>query len=70
MNLCLFGLAFADAIYLDLFLVSVLIGSVNRSVKMYTSKQKIHKDKDAEPSEFEVSVAQVMFCSYLMVFVI
>ncbi|PHT92756.1 hypothetical protein T459_00638 [Capsicum annuum] len=25
---------------------------------MYTSRQKIHKDKDAEPTEFEESVAQ------------
>ena len=32
----------------------------NRSVKMYTSRKKIHKDKDAEPSEFEESVAQVL----------
>ncbi|EEF28686.1 40S ribosomal protein S7 [Ricinus communis] len=28
---------------------------------MYTTKQKIHKDKDAEPSEFEESVAQALF---------
>ncbi|OAY34766.1 40S ribosomal protein S7 [Manihot esculenta] len=28
---------------------------------MYTAKQKIHKDKDAEPSEFEESVAQAFF---------
>ncbi|KAK4350027.1 hypothetical protein RND71_029340 [Anisodus tanguticus] len=28
---------------------------------MYTSRQKIHKDKDAEPSEFEESVAQALF---------
>ena len=26
---------------------------------MYTSRKKIHKDKDAEPTEFEESVAQV-----------
>ncbi|KAF2284522.1 hypothetical protein GH714_026084 [Hevea brasiliensis] len=30
-------------------------------VKMYTAKQKIHKDKDAEPTEFEESVAQAFF---------
>ncbi|MCD9642271.1 40S ribosomal protein, partial [Datura stramonium] len=32
-----------------------------RPVKMYTSRQKIHKDKDAEPTEFEESVAQALF---------
>ena len=35
---------------------------------MYTSRKKIHKDKDAEPSEFEESVAQVykvdVYCAY------
>lgn len=30
-------------------------------VKMYTSRKKIHKDKDAEPTEFEESVGQVLF---------
>lgn len=30
-----------------------------RFVKMYTSRKKIHKDKDAEPTEFEETVAQV-----------
>ncbi|CAI9777696.1 unnamed protein product [Fraxinus pennsylvanica] len=29
--------------------------------KMYTALQKIHKDKDAEPTEFEESVAQALF---------
>ncbi|CAL1353649.1 unnamed protein product [Linum trigynum] len=28
---------------------------------MYTAKQKIHKDKDVEPSEFEESIAQAFF---------
>ncbi|XP_050203728.1 40S ribosomal protein S7 [Mercurialis annua] len=28
---------------------------------MYTTKQKIHKDKDAEPSEFEETIAQALF---------
>ncbi|BBG98633.1 Ribosomal protein S7e family protein [Prunus dulcis] len=28
---------------------------------MYTSRKKIHKDKDAEPSEFEESVGQAIF---------
>ncbi|KAJ4825602.1 40S ribosomal protein [Turnera subulata] len=28
---------------------------------MFTSKNKIHKDKDAEPTEFEESVAQALF---------
>lgn len=31
----------------------------DRPAKMYTAMRKIHKDKDAEPSEFEESVAQV-----------
>lgn len=30
--------------------------------KMYTAKQKIHKDKNADPTEFEESVAQVFKC--------
>ncbi|KAK7295789.1 hypothetical protein RJT34_18701 [Clitoria ternatea] len=29
--------------------------------KMYTSRKKIHKDKDAEPTEFEETVAQSLF---------
>ncbi|CAI9763531.1 unnamed protein product [Fraxinus pennsylvanica] len=32
-----------------------------RSFKMYTALQKIHKDKDAEPTEFEETVAQALF---------
>ncbi|CAI0389965.1 unnamed protein product [Linum tenue] len=28
---------------------------------MYTSRQKIHKDKDVEPTEFEETVAQALF---------
>ncbi|KAJ4962015.1 hypothetical protein NE237_021925 [Protea cynaroides] len=32
-----------------------------RSAKMYTFRRKIQKDKDAEPSEFEESVAQALF---------
>ncbi|GMJ07826.1 hypothetical protein like AT3G02560 [Hibiscus trionum] len=28
---------------------------------MYTSRKKIHKDKDAEPTEFEETVAQALF---------
>ncbi|KAK8521376.1 hypothetical protein V6N12_005284 [Hibiscus sabdariffa] len=30
-------------------------------LKMYTSRKKIHKDKDVEPTEFEESVAQAFF---------
>ncbi|KAK7271237.1 hypothetical protein RJT34_26968 [Clitoria ternatea] len=30
-------------------------------LKMYTSRKKIHKDKDAEPTEFEESVGQALF---------
>ncbi|GFQ07567.1 40S ribosomal protein s7 [Phtheirospermum japonicum] len=30
----------------------------DKSFKMYTASQKIHKDKDAEPTEFEENVAQ------------
>lgn len=33
----------------------------DRPAKMYTAMRKIHKDKDAEPTEFEESVAQVKF---------
>ncbi|KAF9663982.1 hypothetical protein SADUNF_Sadunf17G0108600 [Salix dunnii] len=32
-----------------------------RSVKMFTTKKKIQKDKDAEPTEFEETVAQALF---------
>ncbi|GFQ05919.1 40S ribosomal protein s7 [Phtheirospermum japonicum] len=28
---------------------------------MYTGAQKVHKDKDAEPTEFEENVAQALF---------
>ncbi len=46
-----------------LFFFSELLCSISSSfVKMYTTKQKIHKDKDAEPTEFEESVAQVLKC--------
>ncbi|WRX20206.1 Small ribosomal subunit protein eS7 - like 3, partial [Theobroma cacao] len=31
------------------------------TAKMYTSRKKIHKDKDAEPTEFEETVAQALF---------
>ncbi|KAH7528739.1 hypothetical protein FEM48_Zijuj05G0104100 [Ziziphus jujuba var. spinosa] len=30
-------------------------------LNMYTSRKKIHKDKEAEPTEFEESVAQAIF---------
>lgn len=32
---------------------------------MYTALQKIHKDKDAEPTEFEENVAQVIIMLWL-----
>ncbi|CAA2938401.1 40S ribosomal S7 [Olea europaea subsp. europaea] len=32
-----------------------------RSFKMFTALQKIHKDKDTEPTEFEETVAQALF---------
>lgn len=32
-----------------------------KGTKMYTALQKIHKDKDAEPTEFEENVAQALF---------
>ncbi|PHU28500.1 GEM-like protein 5 [Capsicum chinense] len=44
------------------FIIRILIPHVNRSTRMYTSRQKIHKDKDAEPTEFEESVAQESCC--------
>ncbi|XVE78689.1 hypothetical protein DITRI_Ditri13aG0167400 [Diplodiscus trichospermus] len=31
------------------------------TAKMYTSRKKIHKDNDAEPTEFEETVAQALF---------
>ncbi|KAK8687352.1 hypothetical protein V6N13_086176 [Hibiscus sabdariffa] len=33
----------------------------SKILKMYTSRKKIHKDKDVEPTEFEESVAQAFF---------
>ncbi|KAK1581085.1 hypothetical protein Q3G72_002961 [Acer saccharum] len=35
--------------------------SLRRSVKMYTAKKKIQKDHDAQPTEFEETVAQALF---------
>lgn len=54
-----------------LSLVLVYLTSICRVIlqlirKMYTARQKIHKDKDLEPSEFEDSVAQVYFYTSLM----
>ncbi|KAJ6861300.1 hypothetical protein NC651_037397 [Populus alba x Populus x berolinensis] len=43
----------------DCYSVS-LLGQVT-SVKMFTAKKKIQKDKDAEPTEFEETVAQAFF---------
>lgn len=46
------------------FLVIYLLNHYNvqlRPFKMYTSRKKIHKDKDVEPTEFEETVAQVLF---------
>jgi hypothetical protein len=34
-------------------------------VNMYTSRKKIQKDKDAEPTEFEESVAQVILATVI-----
>ncbi|KAK8686685.1 hypothetical protein V6N13_125708 [Hibiscus sabdariffa] len=42
-----------DSLFLLLLIFQIL--------KMYTSRKKIHKDKDAEPTEFEESVAQALF---------
>ncbi|KAL4360787.1 hypothetical protein GQ457_04G012280 [Hibiscus cannabinus] len=41
----------------SLFLLLLIL----QILKMYTSRKKIHKDKDAEPTEFEESVAQAFF---------
>jgi hypothetical protein len=41
---------------------------LTRSVKMFTTKKKIQKDKDAEPTEFEETVAQVSSLLLLSVF--
>lgn len=35
--------------------------SLFRLFKMYSARSKIHKDKDAEPTEFEEGVAQALF---------
>lgn len=35
---------------------------------MYTSKKKIHKDKDVEPTEFEETVAQVVKAAAILLF--
>ncbi|CAI9101214.1 OLC1v1038486C1 [Oldenlandia corymbosa var. corymbosa] len=42
-------------------LVCAGTGKCQLSLKMFTSRKKIHKDKDAEPTEFEESVAQALF---------
>ncbi|KAL4297367.1 hypothetical protein GQ457_12G007670 [Hibiscus cannabinus] len=44
---------------LDLFSYSPVL--LFQILKMYTSRKKIHKDKDVEPTEFEESVAQAFF---------
>jgi hypothetical protein len=41
---------------------------LTRSVKMFSTKKKIQKDKDAEPTEFEETVAQVSSLLLLSVF--
>lgn len=33
----------------------------DKPAKMYSAMRKIHKDKNADPTEFEESVAQVKF---------
>ena len=47
---------------------SNLLLLLTRSVKMFTTKKKIQKDKDAEPTEFEETVAQVSSLLLLSVF--
>ena len=41
----------------------------SRFVKMYTTKKKLHKDNDVEPTEFEETVAQVYFL-FLIILVV
>ncbi|KAG5007588.1 hypothetical protein JHK82_025512 [Glycine max] len=42
--------------------ICISLNEIQRQVvKMYTSRKKIHKDKDAEPTEFEESVGQALF---------
>lgn len=36
---------------------------------MYTSKKKIHKEKDVEPTEFEETVAQVVKAAAILLFI-
>lgn len=48
-------------------LISNSILLVNlRPLKMYTSRKKILKDKDAEPTEFEETVAQVIIAVFVL----
>lgn len=42
-------------------LVHTDLKALLRAVKMFTTKKKIQKDKDAEPTEFEETVAQALF---------
>ncbi|CAL5372039.1 unnamed protein product [Camellia sinensis] len=46
---------------LGFFLIHRSLSTFRLHRKMYTSRKKIHKDKDAEPTEFEESVAQALF---------
>lgn len=41
-----------------------------RSVKMYSASRKIQKDKGAEPSEFEETVAQVFYVAIFITYLI
>ena len=40
---------------------------LSRSVKMFTTRKKIQKDKDAEPTEFEETVAQVSSLGFYLI---
>lgn len=58
--------------FYDLFLdIHTMLILFSRFVNMFTSRKKIHKDKDAEPTEFEESVAQVsLWCCLLCLSVV
>ncbi|PHT47154.1 hypothetical protein CQW23_11362 [Capsicum baccatum] len=56
-----FSLGFLSSIKASDSVTLTDLSAVAEHSEMYTSRQKIHKDKDAEPSEFEESVAQALF---------
>lgn len=56
-------------VYWVFFSHLTLLFCLARFLKMYTALKKIHKDKDAEASEFEETVAQVVLLENIDLFV-